>query len=171
MTSSSCVRFLMKLLTIKACSLRWNSQHIKTNLTSFWALFTEIPYEPPPTIANGEFQESDSYVYGSSVTYRCQSVPKGTDPFSLIGTATISCTADAHSVGVWSGPPPECRGCWDFLFFTAMSGAFFGSGVGGLYSRKKGANALVQSLVQFQWWVLMDYGTEYWLKLKLKLEK
>ncbi|XP_032935877.1 membrane cofactor protein-like isoform X2 [Catharus ustulatus] len=69
----------------------------------------KIPCEPPPTIANGEYEESDGYVYGSSVTYRCHSVPKGSDPFSLIGTATISCTADAHSNGVWSGPPPECR--------------------------------------------------------------
>ncbi|NXH48040.1 CR1 protein, partial [Dicaeum eximium] len=69
-----------------------------------------IPCEPPPKIANGDYEERGSYVYQSSVTYRCQAVPKGTDPFSLIGPDTIHCTADAHSNGVWSGPPPECRG-------------------------------------------------------------
>uniref|UniRef100_A0A8C3QWS5 Sushi domain-containing protein n=1 Tax=Cyanoderma ruficeps TaxID=181631 RepID=A0A8C3QWS5_9PASS len=69
----------------------------------------KIPCEPPPKIANGGYEEQDSYVYQSSVTYKCQDVPKGSDPFSLIGQDTIYCTADAHSNGVWSGPPPECR--------------------------------------------------------------
>ncbi|NXA81746.1 CR1L protein, partial [Thryothorus ludovicianus] len=68
-----------------------------------------IPCEPPPKIANGYYEERDSYVYQSSVTYRCREVPRGTDPFSLIGPDTIHCTADAHSNGVWSEPPPECR--------------------------------------------------------------
>ncbi|NWW24676.1 C4BPA protein, partial [Falcunculus frontatus] len=62
-----------------------------------------IPCRPPPNIANGNYEERASYVYQSSVTYRCQ------DPFSLIGSATIHCTSDAHFNGVWSGPPPECR--------------------------------------------------------------
>ncbi|NXM54018.1 CR1L protein, partial [Illadopsis cleaveri] len=69
----------------------------------------KIPCEPPPKIANGGYEEQASYVYQSSVTYRCQDVPKGSDPFSLIGDNTIHCTADANSNGVWSGPPPECR--------------------------------------------------------------
>uniref|UniRef100_A0A8C5JN33 Sushi domain-containing protein n=1 Tax=Junco hyemalis TaxID=40217 RepID=A0A8C5JN33_JUNHY len=68
-----------------------------------------IPCEPPPKIANGEYEERGSYVYQSSVTYRCLDVPKDSDPFSLIGSDTIYCTSDAHSNGVWSGPPPECR--------------------------------------------------------------
>ncbi|NXB06239.1 C4BPA protein, partial [Cnemophilus loriae] len=68
-----------------------------------------IPCEPPPKIANGDYEERGSYVYQSSVTYRCQDVPRGRDPFSLIGPHTIHCTADANSNGVWSGPPPECR--------------------------------------------------------------
>ncbi|XP_068852104.1 membrane cofactor protein-like isoform X3 [Aphelocoma coerulescens] len=62
-----------------------------------------IPCMPPPNIANGSYEERVDYVYQSSVTYRCQ------EPFSLIGTATIHCTSDAHFNGVWSGPPPECR--------------------------------------------------------------
>ncbi|NWS88681.1 C4BPA protein, partial [Toxostoma redivivum] len=62
-----------------------------------------IPCEPPPKIANGGYEERDGYVYQSSVTYRCQ------DPFSLIGPATIYCTADANSNGVWNAPPPQCR--------------------------------------------------------------
>ncbi|KAM4885302.1 membrane cofactor protein-like isoform 2-T10 [Sylvia borin] len=68
-----------------------------------------IPCEPPPKIANGDYEEQASYVYQSSVTYRCKDVPKDSDPFSLIGEATIYCTATADSSGVWSGPPPECR--------------------------------------------------------------
>ncbi|NXA94748.1 C4BPA protein, partial [Melanocharis versteri] len=63
----------------------------------------KIPCEPPPKIANGDYEERGSYVYQSSVTYRCR------DSFSLIGPATIHCTSDALSNGVWSGPPPECR--------------------------------------------------------------
>ncbi|NWV38865.1 CR1L protein, partial [Grantiella picta] len=68
-----------------------------------------IPCEPPPKIANGNYMESANYVYQSSVTYRCDSVPRGKDPFSLIGTDTIYCMSDGLSNGVWSGPPPECR--------------------------------------------------------------
>ncbi|NXU14503.1 C4BPA protein, partial [Pardalotus punctatus] len=68
-----------------------------------------IPCEPPPRIANGYYMESANYVYQSSVTYRCEDVPRDRDPFSLIGSDTIYCTSDAHSNGVWSGPPPECR--------------------------------------------------------------
>uniref|UniRef100_A0A8C5TWG8 Sushi domain-containing protein n=1 Tax=Malurus cyaneus samueli TaxID=2593467 RepID=A0A8C5TWG8_9PASS len=68
-----------------------------------------IPCEPPPEIANGRYVERESYVYQSSVTYRCDKVPSGRDPFSLIGSDTIYCTSDAHLNGVWSGPPPECR--------------------------------------------------------------
>ncbi|NXC60469.1 C4BPA protein, partial [Aleadryas rufinucha] len=62
-----------------------------------------IPCGPPPEIANGRFEERPSYVYQSSVTYRCQA------SFSLIGPDTIHCTSDADFNGVWSGPPPECR--------------------------------------------------------------
>ncbi|NXR60753.1 C4BPA protein, partial [Rhadina sibilatrix] len=69
----------------------------------------KIPCEPPPQIANGEYEERASYVYQSSVTYRCHAVPRGSEPFSLLGPATIHCTADANSNGVWSGPPPQCR--------------------------------------------------------------
>ncbi|NXH80660.1 C4BPA protein, partial [Edolisoma coerulescens] len=68
-----------------------------------------IPCEPPPKIANGDYEERASYVYQSSVTYRCQDVPRGRDPFSLVGPDTIHCTSDAQLNGVWSGPPPECR--------------------------------------------------------------
>lgn len=54
------------------------------------------------------------------VTYTCDEVPKGADPFSLIGPATIYCTSDADLNGVWSGPPPECRGCWDLFFYVPL---------------------------------------------------
>ncbi|NWX20407.1 C4BPA protein, partial [Aegotheles bennettii] len=68
-----------------------------------------IPCEPPPTIAHGRYTEADSYVYQTSVTYMCDAVPRGADPFSLIGSATIFCTYDEHSNGVWSEPPPQCK--------------------------------------------------------------
>ncbi|KFP52583.1 C4b-binding protein alpha chain, partial [Cathartes aura] len=68
-----------------------------------------IPCEPPPDIANGRYTAAADYVYQTSVTYTCDDVPKGADPFSLIGPPTIFCTYDAHLNGVWSGPPPQCR--------------------------------------------------------------
>ncbi|XP_075030409.1 membrane cofactor protein-like isoform X2 [Calonectris borealis] len=68
-----------------------------------------IPCESPPSIANGHYTEAASYVYQTSVTYTCDDVPKGADPFSLIGPPTIFCTYDAQLNGVWSEPPPQCR--------------------------------------------------------------
>ncbi|KAM6398966.1 membrane cofactor protein-like isoform 2-T2 [Rhynochetos jubatus] len=72
-------------------------------------LCERIPCEPPPSIANGRYTEADNYVYETSVTYTCDDAPKGADPFSLVGSATIFCTFDEHTNGVWSGPPPQCR--------------------------------------------------------------
>ncbi|KGL83809.1 Complement component receptor 1-like, partial [Tinamus guttatus] len=69
----------------------------------------QIPCEPPPSIANGAYDERESYVYQTAVTYRCNDVPKGMDRFSLIGSDSIFCTYDENKNGVWSGPPPECR--------------------------------------------------------------
>lgn len=129
----------------------------KPCLANFCALFTVIPCKPPPKIANGNYEERANYVYQSSVTYRCQ------DPFSLIGTDTIYCTSDAQFNGVWSGPPPECKGCWDFSFFITVCIPFFGSRVGRMDfpSRKEETNPLVQSSVQFQWRSRQHGG--YWL--------
>ncbi|KAM6040737.1 membrane cofactor protein-like isoform 2-T2 [Theristicus caerulescens] len=72
-------------------------------------LCERIPCEPPPSIANGRYTEGTSYVYQTAVTYTCDNVPRGADPFSLIGPDTIFCTYDAQSNGVWSEPPPQCR--------------------------------------------------------------
>uniref|UniRef100_A0A8C7ECQ3 Membrane cofactor protein-like n=1 Tax=Nothoprocta perdicaria TaxID=30464 RepID=A0A8C7ECQ3_NOTPE len=69
----------------------------------------QIPCKPPPSIANGLYDERESYVYQTTVTYRCVDVPKGMDRFSLIGSDSIFCTHDADNNGIWSGPPPECR--------------------------------------------------------------
>ncbi|NXI74689.1 C4BPA protein, partial [Anseranas semipalmata] len=69
----------------------------------------QVPCEPPPSIANGHYTEAVDYVYQTTVTYRCDEVPKGEDPYSLVGTASIFCTLDADSNGVWSGPPPQCK--------------------------------------------------------------
>ncbi|KFP20611.1 C4b-binding protein alpha chain, partial [Egretta garzetta] len=69
----------------------------------------KIPCAPPPSIVNGHYTEAESYVYQTAVTYKCDKVPKGADPFSLIGSATIFCTTDKHSNGIWSHPPPQCK--------------------------------------------------------------
>ncbi|XP_068774405.1 membrane cofactor protein-like isoform X1 [Struthio camelus] len=69
----------------------------------------QIPCEPPPKIANGRYSEVDSYVYQTTVIYKCDDVPKGMDRFSLIGADSIFCTYDADQNGIWSGPPPQCR--------------------------------------------------------------
>lgn len=80
-------------------------------------LFLGIPCEPPPTIAHGRYTVLDEYFYGLTVTYSCAAVLKGADPFSLIGTSRIVCTYDANLNGVWSAPPPQCKGCWDFFMY------------------------------------------------------
>lgn len=61
--------------------------------------------KPPPDIINGKHNgaDEDFYTYGSSVTYRC-------DPnFSMIGEASISCTVENKTVGVWTPSPPTCK--------------------------------------------------------------
>lgn len=99
----------------------WDEQGDSKNLlTDLCDWFLGIPCEPPPRIANGHYTEAQSYAYQSTVTYTCDEVPKGADPFSLIGPATIYCTFDTDLNGVWSGPPPECRGCWDFFFICCF---------------------------------------------------
>ncbi|XP_072504081.1 C4b-binding protein alpha chain isoform X2 [Notamacropus eugenii] len=60
---------------------------------------------PPPPINNGRHssREDDTYSFGSSVTYRCNT------PFSLIGEASISCTVANGTTGIWSPHPPTCK--------------------------------------------------------------
>ncbi|XP_021233259.1 membrane cofactor protein isoform X2 [Numida meleagris] len=69
----------------------------------------KISCEPPPSIANGHYSEEQDYVYQTAVRYTCDDVPYGKDPFSLVGEASIFCTADKDLNGVWSGPPPQCK--------------------------------------------------------------
>lgn len=64
-----------------------------------------VKCEPPPAIHNGRHSggDEDFYPYGSSVTYSC-------DPnFSLLGQASISCTVENKTIGVWSQSPPTCK--------------------------------------------------------------
>lgn len=61
--------------------------------------------KPPPDIVNGKHNagSQDSYPYGSSVTYSC-------DPtFSMLGKASIYCTVENKTKGVWSPDPPTCK--------------------------------------------------------------
>ncbi|CAK6439698.1 unnamed protein product [Pipistrellus nathusii] len=59
----------------------------------------------PPSISNGRHNAGyeDVYPYGSSVTYSCNS------RFSLIGDASISCTVENKTNGVWRPSPPTCK--------------------------------------------------------------
>ncbi|XP_062969529.1 C4b-binding protein alpha chain [Cynocephalus volans] len=64
-----------------------------------------VKCESPPHISNGKHSGGDEqiYAYGSSVTYTC-------DPsFSLLGEASISCTVENKTIGVWSPSPPTCE--------------------------------------------------------------
>ncbi|KFU84394.1 C4b-binding protein alpha chain, partial [Chaetura pelagica] len=68
-----------------------------------------IPCGPPPDIPHGHYTAAANYVYETAVTYTCDQVPKGSDPFSLIGSATIFCTSDENLNGIWSEPLPQCK--------------------------------------------------------------
>nr|XP_005540734.2 C4b-binding protein alpha chain isoform X1 [Macaca fascicularis]XP_005540735.2 C4b-binding protein alpha chain isoform X1 [Macaca fascicularis] len=63
-----------------------------------------VKCEPPPDIRNGRHSgEEDFYTYGFSVTYSCDS------RFSLLGHASISCTVENKTTGVWRPSPPTCE--------------------------------------------------------------
>ncbi|XP_008062636.1 C4b-binding protein alpha chain-like [Carlito syrichta] len=63
-----------------------------------------VKCEPPPDISNGKHSgDKEIYTYASSVTYSC-------DPlFSLIGNASIFCTVENKTIGVWRPDPPTCE--------------------------------------------------------------
>nr|XP_042704901.1 membrane cofactor protein-like isoform X5 [Chrysemys picta bellii] len=71
----------------------------------------KIPCRPPPEIENGRYtgDPNNEYAYGATVIYSCDTVPRGTPSFSLIGEATIHCTVGEAQNGIWSGEPPECK--------------------------------------------------------------
>ncbi|KAM9148098.1 complement receptor type 1 isoform 5-T5 [Pangshura tecta] len=64
-----------------------------------------ITCSPPPNITNGMHngKNGESFVYNSSVTYKCD------DDFSLTGEASIHCTTKDNVNGVWNGSAPECK--------------------------------------------------------------
>lgn len=101
-------------------------------LADFYDFVLVVPCGPPPSIANGHYTEADNYVYQTTVTYSCNNVQKGEDPFSLIGSPSIFCTVDENSNGFWSGPPPQCKGCFSNInisYRTQISiSASFGTG-------------------------------------------
>lgn len=75
-------------------------------LTPFLTLFVIVAKcGPPPDISNGRHsgRNKEFYTYGSSVTYSCNS------PFSLIGTASISCSVDNKTQSIWTPNPPACK--------------------------------------------------------------
>lgn len=86
--------------------------------------------EAPPTISNGKHSggDEDVYTYGSSVTYSC-------DPhFSMIGKASISCTVENKTIGVWSPSPPTCKHV--VCHKPQVPNGIFVSGFGPLYTYK-----------------------------------
>uniref|UniRef100_A0A8B9PPJ3 Sushi domain-containing protein n=1 Tax=Apteryx owenii TaxID=8824 RepID=A0A8B9PPJ3_APTOW len=60
----------------------------------------------PPAIDNGKHNGTteSNFAYGSVVVYKCN------DGFTLTGEASIHCTVEDQSRGVWSKPTPECKG-------------------------------------------------------------
>ncbi|CAO2636745.1 C4b-binding protein alpha chain, partial [Lemmus lemmus] len=64
-----------------------------------------VKCKSPPEISHGRHSGGgeDFYTYGSSITYRCH------PSFSLIGSASITCTVVNKTVGVWSPSPPTCE--------------------------------------------------------------
>ncbi|XP_047610344.1 zona pellucida sperm-binding protein 3 receptor-like [Phacochoerus africanus] len=76
-----------------------------TLVTALLATVLVVKCEPPPAISNGKHNggDEDFYTYGSSVTYSC-------DPdFSMLGKASISCSVENKTKGVWSPKPPTCK--------------------------------------------------------------
>uniref|UniRef100_A0A452E9D0 Sushi domain-containing protein n=1 Tax=Capra hircus TaxID=9925 RepID=A0A452E9D0_CAPHI len=74
-----------------------------------------VKCEPPPTISNERHNggDEDFYTYGSSVTYSC-------DPdFSMLGKASISCTVENKTIGVWYPSPPTCK---NSILFSCKKG-------------------------------------------------
>uniref|UniRef100_A0A2I2YKD7 Sushi domain-containing protein n=1 Tax=Gorilla gorilla gorilla TaxID=9595 RepID=A0A2I2YKD7_GORGO len=86
--------------------------------------------EPPPDIRNGKHSGGDQefYTYASSVTYSCNPY------FSLIGNASISCTVENKTIGVWSPNPPICEKI--VCRRPQIPKAIFVSGFGPLYTYK-----------------------------------
>ncbi|XP_050003608.1 C4b-binding protein alpha chain isoform X3 [Alexandromys fortis] len=64
-----------------------------------------VKCRPPPDISHGRHSggDEDFYTYGSSITYRCH------PNFSLVGSASITCSVVNKTVGVWSPSPPTCE--------------------------------------------------------------
>ncbi|XP_006888067.1 PREDICTED: complement receptor type 1-like [Elephantulus edwardii] len=69
-----------------------------------------ITCEPPPTIDNGYFLNSNRKIFpfGTLVTYYCHVEQYGEKLFDLVGKSSIYCTSRDDQVGVWSGPAPQC---------------------------------------------------------------
>uniref|UniRef100_A0A2I3HSK4 Sushi domain-containing protein n=1 Tax=Nomascus leucogenys TaxID=61853 RepID=A0A2I3HSK4_NOMLE len=85
-----------------------NSSRLICDAKGLWnySIFCAIAKcEPPPDIRNGKHSGGDQefYTYASSVTYSCNPY------FSLIGNASISCTVENKTIGVWSPNPPICE--------------------------------------------------------------
>lgn len=98
----SCLEgFILKGPTTSYCEI----QDKRVGWSDSFPVCLIVQCEPPPDISNGKHSggDEDLYTYGSSVTYTC-------DPnFSLIGNASISCTVENKTAGVWSPRPPTCE--------------------------------------------------------------
>ncbi|XP_060087257.1 complement decay-accelerating factor-like [Heteronotia binoei] len=65
-----------------------------------------ITCSSPPSISGGTYDGEGSiekFAYNSTVTYRCD------NDSLLIGEAFIYCTTKDKTMGIWSGPAPECK--------------------------------------------------------------
>lgn len=92
-----------RLQEYSALAVLWLSVRILTStLSSVSPWLPVVKCLHPPAITNGKLQgnTSDTFFYGASVSYSCDS------GYSLSGDAFITCTAS----GTWSHPPPQCKG-------------------------------------------------------------
>ncbi|XP_047376804.1 C4b-binding protein alpha chain isoform X2 [Sciurus carolinensis] len=93
--------FILKGSTTNYCDIRGKG----VGWSDPFPVCLVVKCQSPPDISHGKHNggNEDFYTYGSSITYTC-------DPnFSLIGNASISCTVENKTVGVWSPSPPTCE--------------------------------------------------------------
>lgn len=65
----------------------------------------QVQCAAPPQISNGKINShKDTFEYSEVVTYSCDP-SGGSDPYSLVGHASLICTTH----GNWSHDPPECK--------------------------------------------------------------
>lgn len=126
------------------------------------SLTSVVKCEPPPDIRNGRHSgEEDFYTYGFSVTYSCDS------RFSLLGHASISCTVENKTTGVWRPSPPTCesKSEWWILHQNVCSLLFKRERkvnlLGGKWKIKRWTNYCSDAIIYLATWYLLHVVLVY----------